>query len=179
MNERIKKDILSILDESLNHIYCRDISKIKDLSNHTIHNASIFQDEDSLSIAVIMYSLSKIFERKGFVNKNIVKTLIKSKDALSENKFNLYRKSVKSIIKNISKEDSKLKLYIQEVIEQAQIKKGSKLYDHGISMSQASYLLGISQWELMSYVGKTKIPDTFKENITIEKRLKFARGIFE
>lgn len=179
MNEKIKKDIISILDDSLEYIYCKDISKIKELSNHTIHNASIFQDQDSLSIAVIMYALPKIFERKGFISKNIINYIKKSKSALAQNKFELYRKSIKGLIENISREDTKLKLYIQEVVEQAQVKKGSKLYDHGISMAQSASLLGVSQWDLMNYVGKTQIADTFKEGMTVEKRLKFVRGLFE
>jgi hypothetical protein len=179
MNEKVKRDIISILDDSLEYIYCKDTSKIKELSNHTIHNASIFQDQDSLSIAVIMYALSKIFDRKGYVSKNIVNNLKRAKSSLNQNNFDLYRKTINGLMKNISKEDTKLKLYIQEVIEQAQIKKGSKLYDHGISMAQAASLLGISQWDLMNYVGKTKISDTFKEAVPVMKRLKFTRGLFE
>ena len=179
MNEKIKRDIIAIVDDCLRYIELQDIASIKELSNHTIHNASIFQDQDSISIAVIMYALSKIFDRKGVVSKDIINILKKAKAALQNNRFELYRKTVKSLIENISKEDTKLKLYIQEVIEQAQIKKGSKLYEHGISMAQAASLLGISQWDLMNYVGKTKISDMVKESIPMEKRLKFARGLFK
>ncbi len=179
MNEKIKRDIIAIIDECLKYINIQDIAGIKELSNHTIHNASIFQDQDSISIAVIMYALSKIFDRKKTISKDIINILKKAKLALKNNKFELYRKTIKSLIENISKEDSKLKLYIQEVIEQAQIKKGSKLYEHGISMAQAASLLGISQWDLMNYVGKTKISDAFKEAMSVEQRLKFTRGLFE
>jgi len=179
MNEKIKRDIIAILNDCLKYIELQDIASIKELSNHTIHNASIFQDQDSISIAVIMYALSKIFDRKGAVSKDMINILKKAKSALQNNRFELYRKTVKSLIENISKEDTKLKLYIQEVIEQAQIKKGSKLYEHGISMAQAASLLGISQWDLMNYVGKTKISDAFKETVSIENRLKFTRGLFE
>ena len=179
MNDKIKRDIIAILDDSLEHIYCKNISKIKELSNHTIHNASIFQDQDSLRIAVIMYALSKIFDRKGYISKNIVNIIKRARQALNSNQFDVYRRSIEGLIKTISREDSKLKLYIQEVVEQAQIKKSSKLYDHGISMAQAASLLGISQWDLMNYVGKTKISDTFKEAVPVQQRIKFARGLFE
>jgi len=78
----------------------------------------------------------------------------------------------------ISKSDIKLKMYIEEVIRQAEIKKGTKLYDHGISLGQAANVLGISQWELMNYVGKTQISD-HGQSTNIVKKIKFTRGLFE
>jgi len=179
MNEKVKIDIIMILEGCLKYIKEKDSSKIKELSDHTLHNASIFQDKDSISMAVIMYALSKIFDRKGFISKSMINSLISSRAALIKNNFGLYNRVIKDLIKNISMEDYKLRLYIQEVIEQAQIKKGSRIYEHGISMAQAASLLGISQWDLMNYVGKTQIPDAFKEAVTIEQRLRFARHLFE
>ena len=67
MNETIKKDALHILDgviEILKVKEQKDVIEIKNLSNHTIHNASVFQDDCSVSIAVVIYALSKIVERK-------------------------------------------------------------------------------------------------------------------
>ncbi len=179
MNEKIKKDIIAILDNSLKFLEVKDASGIKEISNHTIHNASIFQDKDSITIAVIMYALSKIFERKGYINKNIINLLKKARSYIKNNEFEQYRNLIKKLLENISREDSKIKLYIQKVIEQAEIKKGSKLYEHGISMAQAASLLGISQWDLMNYVGKTKISDMLKETISIKKRLNYTRGLFK
>ena len=55
MDKIIKKDILSIISKTIAILKIKeekDIIELKELSNHTIHNASIFQDEDSVSIAI-------------------------------------------------------------------------------------------------------------------------------
>src|SRR3989338_8156805 len=67
MNEIVKKDITAVLNELASILKVKeesDIIEIKELINHVIHNASVFQDEDSISVAVLIYSLSKIIERK-------------------------------------------------------------------------------------------------------------------
>lgn len=184
MNEIIRKDILSILSNTIEILRKKeekDIIELKELSNHTIHNASIFQDEDSVSIAILIYSLSKVIERKyGEINlKPILDLLIAASDYLKKDGIEDYRKTIKKLFSLISKIDSKLKLYIEEVIRQAQIKKGSQLYRHGISLARAAEILGISQWELMSYTGHTKIIDATKEAIDIKSRLNFTRSLFK
>lgn len=178
MDETIKKDLLSILNDALNYIKTGQISEIKELSNHTIHNASIFQDQDSISVAVIMYAISKIFERDNRIDPVIVEKIIDAKKLLENNRFEEYKLKIKKIFELVSRKDSKIGKYIEEVIEQAQIKKSSRIYEHGISMAQAASLLGISQWELMNYIGKTTIVDMFKEPVDIRQRIKFARTLF-
>ena len=67
MQDIIKRDIIAVLTDLAGILKERkdiDVSGIKLLSNHVIHNASVFQDEDSISIAILIYSLSKIIERK-------------------------------------------------------------------------------------------------------------------
>lgn len=182
MNKIIKKDILSIISKTIEILKVKeekDVIELKYLSNHTIHNASIFQDEDSVSIAILIYSLSKSIERKlGELNlKPILDLLSSSSNYLKKDNIDEYRKTIKKLFSLISKIDAKLKLYIEEVIKQAQIKKGSQLYRHGISLARAAEILGISQWELMNYIGHTKITD-FESRSDIESRLKFTRGLF-
>jgi len=182
MDKIIKKDILSIISKTIEILKTKeekDLIELKDLSNHTIHNASIFQDEDSVSIAILIYSLSKIIERKfGELDfRPILNLLAKSSNYLKKGSNKEYRKTIKGLFSLISKIDTKLKLYIGEVIQQAQIKKGSQLYRHGISLERASEILGISQWELMGYIGHTKIADT-EAKVDIRSRLNFTRGLF-
>jgi hypothetical protein len=178
MEERVKKDIISILDDALDYIRTGKILNLKELSDHTVHNASIFQDQESISIAVIMYALSKLFDRDHGIDPVIVQKLKDSRKLLINDKFEEYKQMTKKIFELISKKDNKLGMYIEEVIEQAEIKKSSRIYEHGISMAQASSLLGVSQWELMNYIGKTKIMDMFKEPIDINERIKFTRTLF-
>jgi hypothetical protein len=166
-------EILKVKEES-------DVAEIKELSNHVIHNASVFQDEDSISIAILIYSLSKIIERKqkdvdyGKVLKMISSVI----SSLNNNQDELFRKLIKEMFNFIRTMDERLKLYIHEVINQAQIKKGCKLCEHGISVARASEVLGISQWELLHYIGKTTLIDQLEEPINVAKRLKIARSLF-
>ena len=183
MNEIIKKDLIAVLSDLLDILKSKeekDIFEIRNLSNHTIHNASIFQDEDSVSIAVLIYSLSKIIERKyrSFNYSSVMPQLRGAIIYLKKGNIDSYRNTIKNIFKLISTIDTKLKLYIEDVIKQAEIKKGSRLYEHGISMARAADILGISEWELMFYTGKTRIADMPLEPVNVVERLKLARRLF-
>ena len=183
MNKIVQKDILSILSGVKGILEIeeeKDVAEIKKLSNHIIHDSSIFQDEDSISIAILVYSLSKIIERKqGNLNYKPIRDLIsKSIDYLDKSDVDNYRDNIKKLFRLISSIDSKLKFYIEEVIKQSQIKKAGRIYAHGISLGRAAEILGISQWALLSYIGKTTISDVPEEIINVRSRLKFARGLF-
>ena len=67
MQDQIKKDILDVFLRLIQILKSKeegDIVEIRELSNQVVHNASVFQDEDSVSVAILIYSLSKIIERK-------------------------------------------------------------------------------------------------------------------
>lgn len=184
MIEQIKKDILAIFNELaaiLKSKESRDAAKIRELSNHIIHNASVFQDEDSVSVAILIYSLSKIIERKEEnIDFNKILAMIDSSISnLKNHDDENFRKSIRNMFSFIRLIDKRLKLYINEVINQAEIKKGCKLCEHGISVARASEVLGISRWELMHYLGKTTLIDKFSEPVNVSQRLKFARIIFQ
>ncbi|MEM2121687.1 MAG: hypothetical protein QXU20_03480 [Candidatus Woesearchaeota archaeon] len=176
MNEIIRNDNIKIIEDSISALRQKDVLKLKEISDHTIHNASIFQDEDSITIAVLIYALSKILER-GFENQSLFeKKLEFAKLQLIKQNIEFYRKIIKEIFSEISRIDSQLKIYVQEVIEKAKIKKGAKLYYHGISIARTASILGITQWELMNYIGKIEEPSLAKTNVS--ERLKIARRIF-
>lgn len=183
MDEIVRKDALYILNRVIDILRVKeekDIIELKNLSNHTIHNASVFQDEVSVSIAVLVYALSKVIERnKDNLNyAQILKFIEIATKHLQNNKEHKFHIVIKKLFFEISRIDDHLKLYVQEVINQAQVKKGSKLYEHGLSSAKASEILGISQWELMSYIGKTEINENIPGIIDVKSRLKFARGLF-
>lgn len=186
MNPKIKEDLINILKQTIETLKDSDTNLIE-ISDHTIHDASIFQDQDSISIAVVVYAISKIIDRnqhnpiRGWqiIYKNIIKNLEDALNFIKRDKINNYRLVIKELIKKLGQADDQLKLYIDDVLEKARITKGSKLYEHGVSVGRAAELMGISQWELLSYIGKTKIIDKFPENvIQVENRIKFAKKIF-
>lgn len=188
MNKQVKEDILNVIRESLIAVETKDAVKLRELSNQTLHSSSIFQDENSISIAVVCYALGKIFERipyRNYKDWNIfydvcLVNLKNAKKSLEEEDIKNYQNSIKNILNVIDKLSSNLKKYVKELIIRAQIAKGSRLYEHGISIGRTAELLGISKWDLMDYSGKTGISDV-QENISfpIDKRIKFARSLFK
>ncbi len=186
MEKIVKERVLEILGKILEAVKEKDVITLKLLSNHTIHNASIFQDEDSISVAVIAYSLSKIIERYKFNEtkewlrfyNDIVNDLSNvQKELLGEN-IEVYKGILKKIFEIIEEFDHKLAIYVQQVIEKSKIKKGSVIFEHGISIARVAQLLGISRWDLMSYVGKTNVFDYEKEALDVKDRLNFTRKLF-
>ncbi|MBI2133650.1 hypothetical protein HYU11_03125 [Candidatus Woesearchaeota archaeon] len=176
----VKQDIIEVLKGAEDCISEGNASKLRELSDHTIHNSSIFQDEDSISIAVVIYSLFKICERTGNSGIGDFRSYLHhARKHLEKEEMEKYKLIIRKISEKISTIDSKFRLYVQDVMEKAQVKKGSKLYSHGISIAKASSLLGISQWELMNYIGKTQIVDNYGQPLNnVRERLNFARKLF-
>jgi len=178
MNEVVRSNIIRLLNDCIAAINKGDSFKLKELSNNNIHNASIFQDEDSLSIGVVIYALSKVIDHM-YKKKLVVDSLRSASDALSSGNDSKYREVIRGLIKSIRIEDFRLKRFVSSVIEQAQVKKGFVLYEHGISIGRVASILGISRWELTQYLGKTHASEQSSENIPTEQRLALAKGLFK
>jgi predicted HTH domain antitoxin len=162
MQDIVRKDILDVSEQVLAALQANDHHALGELSNHVIHDASIFQDEDSVTFAVLVYALSKVVQRcceEHVSCVNLLPLLTQAKDALAAGKDEDYRARIRQTLDEIKKVDEKLKLYITEVMEKARVKKASKLTEHGISLARTAELLGVSQWELQDYVGKTQIAE--------------------
>ncbi len=174
----VKQDILTVLDKVIQALRHSDFSKIKLLSDHVIHDASVFQDEDSVTIAVLIYALSKILERRSNIQiSSFIKLLDSARMNLVRNDYKRYNKDLSHLSSLISKLDSRYKRYVVEVINQAKLKKSSRIYEHGISLARAASMLGVTEWELMSYVGKSNL--NFYPSSDVKRRLNLARKIFE
>jgi predicted DNA-binding protein YlxM (UPF0122 family) len=176
MNPLVKKDILNVLQQAVEIIKQGELFKLRELSDHVIHNAAVFQDKDSITVAVTIYSLSKIYKTE--VDQFVLPHLGKAITFLEQGNLNEYESEMKLIIQDISHKDSKTKFYVQEVLERAQIKKASKMFEHGISLGQVADALGISMWEIMDYVGKTRIVDQFEHKTNVHDKLNFTRSLF-
>jgi len=181
MRDIVKKDILEVMEQSLAALEAEDHHALSELSNHVIHDASIFQDDDSVTAAVLIYALSKMAQRccdEKISFTHIIDFVQQAHDALAEGKEDSYRDMVRRIIAEIQKLDGRLKLYIEEVLDKARIKKASSMHEHGISMARTAELLGISQWELQNYIGKTMISEQHM-GVSAPERLKRAREWFK
>jgi len=183
-----KENVLRILQEAKVAVRDNDSFKLKELSNQTIHTASISQDADNIAVAVGVYSLSKIVERKEYQNfpgwKDFYKTILlcidNSINAIKKNDDKKLKDSLMCIRKSVSKLSGRLKSYIQDVFRKAEINKASKIYEHGISMEKTASLLGITMFELASFAGQK--PDdsvSLSKTINIKTRIKTAMDMFK
>ena len=183
-----KENILRIFEETKEAIKKGDSAKIKSLSNQTNNTASLTQDPDNIAVAVVVYSLSKILDRENYKKlpgwKNFYETYVRVIDniifALKKNDDKVVRKNLEIIREKIEKISGKLKEYIQDVFRKAQINKASKIYEHGISMEQTAGLLGVTLFELASYVGQKPEISEIAQNKTVDvkKRVKLAMEMF-
>ena len=186
MQER--ENILLIFQETKEALEREDSATIKNLSNQTNNTAALTNDPDNIAAAVIVYSLSKILERadykklSGWNNfyeryitciDNIILSIMKEDDEL-------YRKNIKMLREAIEKLSGSLKYYIKDVFRKASINRASKIYEHGISMEKTASLLGITMFELASYVGQKEFGDVSQiKTIDVKARIKTAMEMFE
>jgi hypothetical protein len=178
MEEIVKQDIIKVLDKTIHSLENKNVSSLSSISNEVIHNVSIFQDVHSTSIAVLVYALSQILDKTTHINPNIIKELKRAKSALNENNEKIFTQKIRRISLLIEKEDHKLHNYFRHVMDSAKINKGTKLYDHGISTNRVAQLLGRSQWEIVSYLGRTSLSDSYGFNDNMARRISFARKLF-
>jgi hypothetical protein len=185
MKER--ENVLRILEETEKAIKENDAVKIKQLSNQTTNTASLTQDPDNITVAVIIYSIGKILERgnyrslKGWNNfyRIVTTSLDRAIEDVRKNDERGFRSDFEMIRKAINKLSGKLKKYIQEVFRNAKINKASRLYEHGLSMAQTAKLLGITMYELADYAGKTGISDVpIGRTMDTKTRIKLAMDMF-
>lgn len=183
-----KENVLRILQEAKAAIRDSDSIKLKELSNQTIHTASITQDPDNITVAVAVYSLSKIVERKEYQTfpgwKDFYKTVLSCVDnsisAIKKNDDKKLTDSLMCIRKAVSKLSGKLKNYIQDVFRKAEINKASKIYEHGISMEKTASLLGITMFELASFAGQRQDDNiSLSKTIDVKSRIKTAMEMFK
>ncbi|MFA5174278.1 MAG: hypothetical protein WC438_03800 [Candidatus Pacearchaeota archaeon] len=185
---RERKHIINILEEVQKALKREDYSEIRALSNTIIHQASIEQDPDIISLAVIIYSLSKILEREEYKKQKnwtgfsgrYIKSINNLIILMRKDDIGGFRSEIELIRKLIDSLSGNLKAYISDVFRKAQINKASKIYEHGISMEKTAKILGISVWELAEYAGKVGIGDVnLGITMLLKKRIKLAEETFE
>ena len=189
MCDDLRTDLLGTLKEIKKAIEKKDADALKELSDHTIHCSSIYHEKRAIYIAMIAYSLSKIIEKGDIKRKHgielneFIKGMVENIGALiyflEEKEFDKFNKAITSILKEISEFDSSFGKYVENVLEFAKVQKGTKIYEHGLSLSSVADMLGISKWELMKKVGETKYPGEIKSKITPRKRLETLKKLVE
>lgn len=183
-----KANLLFIIETAKKAISEKNIVLLKELSNKTVHSASVYQDTDSITVAVVIYALYKIFARPDYEKykewplflKTVEDNLEKAENDLKKDRLEDFEKDLKTIREIVEKLSGHFKAYIEDVFRSALISKASRIYEHGVSMEQTANLLGITLFELAEYTGKTGISEVnLGFTVTMEKRLKKAEEFFK
>lgn len=180
-------NILRILKQTRQAIGESDSYKLKKLSDQTIHSAAIYQDPDNIIIAVLVYSIAKIIEREHYKEmpgyKKFYLILTKNLDLaiknLEQGQSEKYRDAIGRIRNAINLISGNLSEYIKDVFRKSRINKAFKIYEHGLSSEQTAKLLGVSMWDLATYIGQSSISEAkIGDTMPVRTRIKIAEDIF-
>ncbi|MFA4960213.1 MAG: hypothetical protein WC548_00970 [Candidatus Pacearchaeota archaeon] len=180
------ENILRILSETKRFFKDDNPFELKNLSNQTIHSATISQDPDNIIVAVLVYSLGKILERNNYRSmegwdefyNEVIKNIDSAIKYLKNNDVNKCRIYLGKIRHSLNRISGDLSNYIRDIFYKAEINKAFKIYEHGLSSEQTAELLGVSLWDLSSYIGQSTISDSkVAISMPIAKRIKIAEEI--
>src|SRR3989338_4967414 len=178
LHHSVKDDIITVLRKGIRALLKGDLVALREESDHIIHCSAIFQRQESIQTAVVIYALAKILERGKTIDAKVIDAMEKAISFMLADNLRGFNTEIKAIYDMIGSVDDQLSMYMQHVITEAQIKKGSRIYEHGISLGQTAEIFGLSQWELMKYVGKTRVSEEAVDIVPIRTRITFARTLF-
>lgn len=181
------ENVLRILRETKRFVEEGNAAELKSLSNHTIHSAAIYQDGDNIVVAVLVYSLGKVLEREHYRSmagwdefyEAVVKNLGMAIGALEKGDVKNARVYLGRIRNSLNEIDGDLGEYIKDVFKKAEINKAFKLYEHGLSSEATAELLGVSLWDMASYIGQSSISEAkVLVSMDVKKRVGIAEEMF-
>ena len=183
MLPEVKADILAVLDKLIAILQAKDDKDAlegRELSRQVIHDATLFEEKDAISVAVFVYGFSKIMQRMGqdIDYQEFSAPLSAAAKDLEADDLEGFRDTMRKLFRMVSSRDEKINLYVSDVLRHARIKHGSNVCEHGMSCAKSAQLLDVSQWELMQYLGKTTHSEQMGDGHDIRSRLQFARGLF-
>ncbi len=187
VSEEEIRDIKVVINQVIDFINSYNFDKILQWSNHVIHNASIYQSELSIGVAVLIYSIGKILMREKLqAGKEFKEFLEKIKEGLRNVIEHLEKREIKEatveidkLLEMIKSKDEEYKKYVMYVIQKAKIKKADVIYEHGLSLGRVASLLNVTKWELLDYIGKTSYHERIKPVKGVKERLKDIEEVIE
>ena len=180
-------NVLRILTETKKYLLEDKPYELKNLSNQTVHTAAVSQDPDNIIVAVLVYALSKVLERDKYREMEgysefysaVTKNLDLAVSSLENNDVDACRNALGKIRNSLNKISSDLSRYIKDVFAKAEINKAFNLYEHGLSTEKTAELLGVSLWELSSYIGQSTISEAkVAICMPVKERVKMAEDFF-
>lgn len=180
--------VIEVLTRARYALEQENTKELRDLSDRTIHAASVYQHTDYILVATIIYALSKIVERKDKINiqnwnsfirevSSLLSIAISSIQRGKHHQFVKFLGKTKYYMENSS---PNIKPLIEELWRKASINKASKIYEHGISLAKTTKLLGVTPWELSEYIGERDNPQVkLNKTIDAKQRVQLAMEFFK
>ena len=162
MHSSVIKDIKAVLDAAHSAVKRKNYVLLDNLSNRLNHSAAIHQDREISLCAVAVFALSKIFTNEKYLTdpnfpgfRNDVLANLKAARKVIGTDTKRYEGHLRLVENSVKRFDEKLKLYQTPLLTYARAKKASHAIEHGLSVSQASKLFNVPNWELSKHTGKS------------------------
>jgi CRISPR/Cas system-associated endonuclease Cas3-HD len=146
----------------------------RNLSDRIMVEGFIQKNKDLIRLAIVSHALGKILE------KDYYKRDRNNWNAFTHEMLEGLKELARGgtdlgvIEKAIIKFDEHFGRYKDNVLENSKIRKGSTLYAWGVSLTLASDMVGVSERELLSQIGRTKIVDEEEPGVSVSNRMKNA-----
>ncbi|GEM_PF-991327 len=163
-----------------------DIVALREMSNKLIERAAITEDKNLVNLSLICYALSKLMKKphiaeskkwqtfKTELNKDLEKEIEKPIEKTDISQL------LKEVLDDLATFDKTMGNYMMDIVDNARIKQGSRLYALGLSMGQAAQMTGTSKPAIQSYIGSTKIHERhFTSSKTVKDRYRNAKEALE
>lgn len=182
------ENVLRILKRTRELIIEDNPYEIRILSDQTVHSATVSQDPDNIVVAVLVYSLGKVIERQNYRRMSgwndfisfVMNQLDLTIKHLEKNEVSKSRNHLGKIRNYINKVDGDLSSYVRDIFQKANINKAFKIYEHGLSSQQTAKLLGVTLWDMASYIGQSTVHEShFGLTMPVKKRIKIAEDFFK
>lgn len=138
--------IASVLRQTKKALRDADALTLQQLSDQTIHSATVYQHTDFITIGVLVYALNKLVAHKDKIkikrwdalvtklNNEVDKALLEL-DRKDAEEFARHLEHIKDLLIDFS---PSARQDIQEVLRKASVNKATRIYEHGISFSNSS-----------------------------------------
>ncbi len=159
--------------------------KLREIANQAIEEAVLKSDKLLASVAVFAYALSKVLTKVHFRKRENWGRFKKRLSAqlsmfvgLTKTRKDVYGILENKLIKLVEEIDKEAGNYTRNLMYKAKVKMASTAYALGVSAGTAADLTGADKFELLRYIGITKIHDRpYTKTLSALERYKIARSV--
>ncbi len=170
----------TLIEHSEDALEQRDALALRRVSAEALSEAAVEGHREHILLALVDYALSKLLSKTHYSDigdkffEKIMRGFRKARDGPKKETIHNLEKIEDLVIKLDAKEGN----YQENLMDKARVKKGSKLYEQGLSLRRAAELTGADATSILDYVGGSKIHEFHGEGRNAD-RLKIAREVFK